>query len=417
MKDSSDSLENLKQVADAAGVDSIPELWEAQWSDSQATRPTGFDRDDLKEACTWLGMEAEVAEALEGARATIEEHACLQQLAWLGHSCFFSEPDKKTDVKNWPTPKGTFGPFVGLFWPVVLLSGIKKVREVYRKAGIDEAITLDTLSDLELWIKHEKEVSGEWCFKEVGWLSNHFSCTLLKLGRLQYIRSTFPHDLHAFRHRQEKRIVVLAGEGMEFRADGQFANADGQQASEGVWTATYERNASKISGFPLDPRGTVRHEPLQLNAADWEPILEKGDPVLDTHIPATGPMGHQACGESHQWAQRFYPSHYPDWAFKAFICSSWLLDPQLQIYLKPTSNVVLYQKEFFLHPKPGANDNQHFERVFGGPVSDLDAAPQESSMQRALIKHCKAGGRWRLGCSILFREQFEWGNPSKFEYL
>ena len=93
----------------------------------------------------------------------------------------------------------------------------------------------------------------------------------------------------------------------------------------------------------------------------------------------------------------------------AVTCSSWLLDPQFEDWLKPESNIVRFLREWYLAPRPGANDGQTFERIFGGPVDDINTAPRDSSLRRAILDHMKAGGRWRSTASVIFPEDINWG--------
>ena len=297
-----------------------------------------------------------------------------------------------------------------MFYAHVLLSGLPTVRALHRDKGIDEAITADTLSDLFLWIREYRRLRGRWGFSEHGWIVRHFLGKLYKLGRLQFEMTHFAWGFHAFRHRHNAHTVVLAGDGMRFRVDGQFDGANDIHDSTGAWTADFSIDNGVIRGTPISSRGYAMSEPSALDAEEWEETLRDGDGVLAIHIDASGPMEHQACGESLRRAGRFFPAHFPEFGYKAFTCDSWLLDPQLERYLPEASNIVRFLREFYLLPLPKANDSQTFERVFDGPVEDIDNAPKKSSLQRAIIEHVSNGGHWRNGGGLLFEENLNWGS-------
>jgi hypothetical protein len=70
---------------------------------------------------------------------------------------------------------------------------------------------------------------------------------------------------------------------------------------------------------------------------------------------------------------------------------------------------VLGQHGFVEKRLPGAADRGTFERVFGAPLKDLDSAPRDTALRRAIIAHCKAGKCWRGMGSLLFPQDLAWG--------
>ena len=109
----------------------------------------------------------------------------------------------------------------------------------------------------------------------------------------------------------------------------------------------------------------------------------------------------------------FFAYHFPDYAFRAFDCYSWMLDAQLEDHLPPDSNIARFLGGFYLFPVPGANDAQTIERVFGFGIEklDLDAAPQDTSLRRAVVSHMRNGGHWRGGGGVMFPQDLRKPNP------
>ncbi len=64
----------------------------------------------------------------------------------------------------------------------VILNLAVRVKEKYDKAGIDEKIYYDTMSDIRIWC----EECGNRGLKNYGWIKNHVSFELFRLGRLQF---------------------------------------------------------------------------------------------------------------------------------------------------------------------------------------------------------------------------------------
>ena len=51
--------------------------------------------------------------------------------------------------------------------------------------------------------------------------------------------------------------------------------------------------------------------------------------VLSTHIPRTGPLTPESVDQAFAAARDFFATYFPEYPIRAFVCSSWLLDPAL----------------------------------------------------------------------------------------
>ena len=69
-----------------------------------------------------------------------------------------------------------------LFRLAVILNLACRVKKKYDMAGIDEKIYYDTMSDIKIW----SDKCREGGLENYGWLKNHVSFELFRLGRLQF---------------------------------------------------------------------------------------------------------------------------------------------------------------------------------------------------------------------------------------
>jgi len=129
-----------------------------------------------------------------------------------------------------------------------------------------------------------------------------------------------------------------------------------------------------------------------------------GDPVLSVHIPASGKLDDADCEWSFRQAYEFFPSFFPEHAFKGLICISWMMNRQLEVALPKSSNLVRFIRRFKPLAFKDADDKQAWERVFGGPVSDFASAPRDTALRRALLAHAEAGGKWLSAAGYIERE-------------
>jgi hypothetical protein len=123
-----------------------------------------------------------------------------------------------------------------------------------------------------------------------------------------------------------------------------------------------------------------------------------GDPVLDLHIPPTGPLIPGEVDRSLAEARRFFGRHFPADDSDVGVCTSWLLDPQLLTYLPDESNIVRFQRRFRLDGDWSlADDASTMEFVFRRPGdTPVAALPRRTTLERAVADHLRAGGHWTL---------------------
>ncbi len=115
------------------------------------------------------------------------------------------------------------------------------------------------------------------------------------------------------------------------------------------------------------------------------------DKVLNVHIPAGADLSEQAITASFENAGRFFQKMgYPH---EAAVCESWLLDSQLEQWLRPDSQMLSFAKRFdrFRVYSPGSWAHRF---LFGTEVPPAQLTEQDahSSLQRAVLAHWQAGG-------------------------
>ncbi|MAE60541.1 MAG: hypothetical protein CMJ49_04190 [Planctomycetaceae bacterium] len=399
-------------------TDDLRSAWRDHWADSTAT----YDPDHipflspawLSNTCESIGLSEPVRAALHEALPGINHDPAMKRLAWHLHRRLIHDTDDRhiSDVVESPSLPDHLGPAGALFYAFVTLSGFDALRQTYRERGIDDVVRRDTLMDFDLWMHDWRKRHGRWTMASISWLSRHFTARIFALGRLQYeiVRDLLP-DYRFFRHVTTQQAVALAGPGMVFRADGQCDGANTIFDPEGRWTAEYHINADAIIGHSIHPRGFAERRPITLDAHHWREIVLKHDHMLSVHIPEGGPISPDACTQAFEQSARFFPRHFPELQWNAYVCWSWLMDCQLEDDLPDDANITRFLQEFYVLPTPNANDAQTFERVFGHDftVDRLDDAPQHTSLQRVIASHLKRGGNWRDAVGVILRDDLNWG--------
>lgn len=261
------------------------------------------------------------------------------ELWWLLERCYnqLRLGIGRWDAASWlPSLPSHLGLQGRCFWVFVFLTAALDVRRWHQERGIPDDVSWDTLADLGRHVARHRRRSGATGLDSQFWLGLHFRGGLYELGRLQFN----PYHLRTGR------------------------------AGPMFW---YEGEAAAALGSGFQP----------------------GDSVLGLHVPAGVPLDPDACDESLRAAGPFFRRHFPAHAARIATCTSWLLDEQLADYLPPSSNIVRFQRRFEL--VPGARDDDGaFEFVFGHVPASLDALSPRTQLERALVRHVRDGGRWRL---------------------
>ena len=392
-------------------------LFQEGWEASQASLPAGpipfLQPDTLIRFCEQTYLPPDIATSILQTAERIQANAGLRAVAWYCHERLFQVQDLLANPREWPVPLEVLGDLAGLFYAVVLLSGTAYRQAVHRRLGVPEQIVKDSVYHLELCIRterpHQFAGRGGVTGHLLAWLLLTWSGQLYRLGRLEFIPNGFFGKIRAYRNIGTGAVVALSEEDQCFRADGQFDGAGQVTDPDGAWISTLIETQRQILGYPVAPSGRVLARRIRLRRSEWRQILAPGDPILAIHIPAgPPPMDFEACGDSLRQALAFFPRVFPEKPFVGFACGSWLLDPQIQDLMPPTSNLVRFQREQYLFPWPGGSGEMPWQvQVRRDPATGR--APAMSRMQHAFYAHADRGGRFRAAGSFLMTDDLNWG--------
>jgi len=319
-----------------------------------------------------------------------------------------------------PTVQSVFGERTSLFYVLAYMAALPYAEKEYLRRGIGAEVFDATMSDFGLWLFYIYERTGRWGFDRFMWIWLHLTGELFRLGRLQYVLTNFEFGVAAFRHKNTRRVLLLADPEVKLRADGCALGAgrvhldddqpvEAEPPSAETWQATFTESADGWCGNPVVPYGNVLKPQLFLPRPEWECLLRRGDPVLDVHIPRYAPFTVEACRDSLRQACDFFPAQYPQRLFKATFCHTWFFTPQLQQILPAESNIVRFQREFYLFPHPGG-PGFLWSFVFSETEFDPAKAPRDTSLRRAVLDWLGDGKELFDLPGVLFHSPEEWGS-------
>lgn len=139
------------------------------------------------------------------------------------------------------------------------------------------------------------------------------------------------------------------------------------------------------------------------------PDLSVNDKIVNLHIPASGSLAKPLCLNSFYRIRTFMSEFCPDYEWKAFVCCSWMLDPQFRTFLKPESNVVQFQKLGHLFTLDLDATDETIWRLWGeqGRNTAVEKLPVRTSMERGVVDFLQKGGSFKEGCLVIFRDELD----------
>ena len=124
-------------------------------------------------------------------------------------------------------------------------------------------------------------------------------------------------------------------------------------------------------------------------------VINKGDMVINTHIPEDGSFPAEQRLDSYKQAYERL-GHLP------FVCESYLLYPEQYNFLNPKSNIVDFMNEFDIIYSEENDKMNDMWRIFGVRDSfEPSTLPKNTSLQRAYADHIAKTGKNGWGYGVL----------------
>lgn len=132
--------------------------------------------------------------------------------------------------------------------------------------------------------------------------------------------------------------------------------------------------------------------------------VKQGDPVINMHIPSSGPLNPEEAEASLARAAEFYRELFSGETVP-FVMDSWLLDPDLMEML-PQGNIRRFVERFHLVSRKKGELFSDGWRVFGAEwKKDPAELPRTTRLQTAIADYLQDGGKLGTGYGVFLWKQ------------
>lgn len=263
---------------------------------------------------------------------------------------------------------------------------------LFKKRNIPEEQISKCMATMVDGVNAYKRVNnGEPGYRGLEWYQHAIEGHFIPMGRLEIeVDCKFYGYATIFKNKDGETIALA--EDIALHRSGFALGSKYRECDEGSWTPQIVETDEYWEGHPYTEDSSVSKETVKLYKTEWEKVLRHDDNVIGLHIPPHGKLSPELIDKTIEDAKAFLKEYYPDYEYKAFMCSSWLLDPQLIKMLGEASNIVKFNKRFkkLTIKCPG---RAVFDFVFLQPdnsytISELEA---NTTLEKLLKKHYMQG--------------------------
>lgn len=275
-----------------------------------------------------------------------------------------------------------FAPLFALFW-----FAEDMIADMERR-GVEPQIISDTLYAFDAEMNDYYDAMGRPGVRPyIGWFSLFIRHRILRIGRFHFQFDTLDDPIRVYRRGSQIRILA---DGVMVHRGGMLLGSAGQQDERDAFFAEITGNDGEVSGYAANEWGEADTHRVTLRG--YDEILRRGDPVLHVHIPSHDPMSHEVCIASYARAEQTIRKCYPEFAFRAFCCTSWLMEKRIGAIYKKESNIVRFAADYAAYPTCSAAQSVYWSLFHRSKVCPPDELPQDTSLQRAVKQYLCAGG-------------------------
>jgi hypothetical protein len=287
---------------------------------------------------------------------------------------------------------------VGLLELAMAIAGCPSIEKKFAELKLPGNYAQDAIMRISEDAKLYSRSMGYLAYSTSGhhWMRFFVNGELFRIGRFEYMTTpdAMPYAPYVYMHKKSRQVIALCRSDWRFDRDGWRLWLD-YPDEEPYCVTEFQETADFVRGTPINPAGFAEvGKTVTLDKNEYELLWNDKDFIPDMHIPPGGGMTPELCEKSLKEAMEFFQRYFACKP-KAFICFSWVFNPDLCEVL-PESNLTKLMRNVYLTPFAGSSLSG-LGFVFGKSDKDWSNYPAETSLQKAFHTLRKQGKRLKTG--------------------
>ncbi|WP_125461140.1 acyltransferase domain-containing protein [Paenibacillus ihbetae] len=288
-----------------------------------------------------------------------------------------------------PYVREVIGKEASLFYLHAALQRLPLTEQKYSEKGLSQELFVETLKDIGVWVQHAYQLVGYYAIGNFGWIWRHLEAKMFRLGGMQFMATPFSGVVKGFYNFKEDVLLLLCGDGLELRANGDMQGVCNKEKTTDGFVTEYLETEDYYIGHPVTSIGKGLNTQVKLEKTKWTKVLDKDDILLEVHIPRDTKFDMDSLQDTYKQAKAFYAAYFPEIEYKGMVSHSWLFTPQLREMLPSSSNIVKFQKQFYLYPTAGS-ERFLWNFVFNELTEIKDAKP-DTLLRKQVLRYLEEG--------------------------
>ncbi len=219
---------------------------------------------------------------------------------------------------------------------------------------------------------------------------------MLLIGRLCFQFLGCRDYAEVYENEQGKRLFIALPDRMYDKY--------GYQSEEGKFP-TYKKTENIIFGHAFTEHGNITKEPSKICLDGYKLILSPGDDVVTVHIPEGSKLSQDIVYDSMIHAERIFSKYFP--SFKAFVCQTWFIDPNIRKILPKGGNLEAFANMFDVISGPDSMYHPVFEHIFKTKRCAFSELQPRNEFQQKILDYVSKGNKMYWGFGVLKKNYLE----------
>lgn len=265
---------------------------------------------------------------------------------------------------------------------------LEEMIKNYEERGLPFEIISDTLQAMELEMNDYFGIYGRVGMRRyINWYAHWVKMDLISVGRFQFELVPFRYRVRAYRRGDDVKLLI---DNANVHKRGMLFGTAGMTDEESRFHADITEEDGAFVGYTTNEWGECVPDVVRLEG--YREILKSGDMVLSVHIPSRLPLTPEICERSYNDAVRLIRRAYPEYDFKAIICSSWMMEKRLVEILGKETNLTKFSAPYIGFPLNSQGKGIYsFVYNLHEPIPTEELA-EDTSLRRAIKTHLLKGG-------------------------